>query len=197
MKETDIPLCGYCDQPMYNHWICGICRCLGHANVIAHYDPTICADCEASLVRRGLRHCKQCGFVGLLSDYPSAGRGGLKRRVCKPCHNRSKDAYRAAHRAERRASARRWYHANRERHYQLHKKWRDENRATFNASRKAAYWKNPEKYRAANRQQRAARREHFRLYHRRYRQRLGSAYYQRRRERRAQKLIAILHGRTP
>lgn len=108
---AEAPVCAYCEQPMAGHWMCAVCRCLGHANVQTRWDKAICKDCDKALANRGARRCKTCEQIKPLAKFKRTRTSFL--RKCNTCAKRSRPRY-DPERTKKRLRA--WRARNRERY---------------------------------------------------------------------------------
>lgn len=146
MPEIVIPTCPACGEALHSHWQCALCRCLGHANIQAQYDPQLCQDCVAALARRNLRRCRGCGQIKPLDRF--APTASDRRWKCRTC-GRGKAKYSEAKRERQR-------------------KWREANRDHYNAQARGYWHAKREQYLKSKRKYYQAHIEAQRAYRRRY-----------------------------
>lgn len=168
--------CPTCAVPLSGHWACNICKCFGHANVICKYDKSICTTCEGALKKQGKRHCKRCGKIKLISQFPLYGR-----RTCRACRNQERAALRQANPEREKATARRY---NRKRRAQDPEKAREATRASYRRHR--------DKRIAANRERYKKNRAYHSVYAKAYWEKNRESLIQKKRDYRRKRKLVIL-----
>lgn len=193
MRNVSGPLrCPACSVPLSQHWQCVVCRCFGHADVVARYGhgytASICADCDAALARRGVRFCETCKQVRPLND----GFPKVPRRICRTCHNeKTRVLYRERNYLERK---RQQQAANPDRIREIKRNYRERNRERLALVEHRRYWSDPEKSRERNRRYRERHRERHNAASRAWWNRNQKWVREYRRLYRARRKLAILRG---
>jgi hypothetical protein len=190
---NNIERCPGCKVAYSEHWQCAVCHHFGHDNAKARYDQSICRDCDRALAQRGARYCRDCDAVLPRANFYASGG-----RLCRTCTYK-RTIRDAETRVRRREALRAYRQANRDRLLEKYREYRQSHPDRVKAARDRAYAKYGAKARArmkakrASAAFRASENERRRAYLAINAERLN----QRRRERKAARLIAILKEARP